>query len=468
MTSDPHELVRIAFAGNGDIQEWRLGNAERARAKGYPREFAAPVLDDSGTVFVDVTLAHDTGSPVCHEVNGPNGVGTDALTGESSLRAGIEARQAVRRARELGLLDGSGQVREPVVSVHAHQHWSAFRTGGEFYPRVDRFRALLRDALPETAVRMRGGHEHLGGESVAVVLGDVPAVAAGLTLDATCGFRYQGRPVIFAGNPNLLPELERTGTLSPRPLDRGPEAMLRSFHAWRLARLFHDKVRQQSLLRGTEIRPLRSFEARDRDEAVDRATHMLESGPCVLKPRAASGGVGVHVVVPDMTRDEVVARVDAVIADAVAKYGPNTERVAYPIALFEFVRSTAYRMDDGDHVWDLRIAVLFEQGRAWAFPVSMRLAPRAFDPSSFWLDRDQWISNVSGRQSTLLKSGMDDDALVAMGVDDELLDLMISASVKWTTNAWDAVTRDGGDGGAVYEDECELVDADFYPTGKFH
>jgi len=44
---------------------------------------------------------------------------------------------------------------------------------------------------------------------------------------------------------------------------------------------------------------------------------------------------------------------------------------------------------------------------------------------------------------------------------------VISASVKWTTNAWDAATRDGGEGGAVYEDECELVDADFYPTGKF-
>jgi hypothetical protein len=467
MTSDPHELVRIAFAGNGDIEEWRLGNADRARAKGYPREFATPVLDDAGTVFVDVTLEHETRSPVCHEVNGPNGVGTDALTGESSMRAGIEARQAVRRARELGLLDGSGEVPEPVVTVHAHQHWSAFRTGGEFYPRVDRFRDLLRDAMPGNVVRMRGAHEHLGEESVAVVLGAVPAVAAGLTLDATFGFRYQGRPVIFAGNPNLLPELERTGTLSPTRLEHGPDAMLRSFHAWRLSHVFHDKVRQQSLLRGTGIRPLRSFEARDRDEAVERATDVLGDGPCVLKPRGASGGVGVHVLVPEMTRDEIAVRVDAVLTDAVAKYGPNTERVVYPIAGFEFVRSTGYPMDDGDHVWDLRIAVLFEQGRAWAFPVSMRLAPRPFGPTSFWLDRDQWVSNVSGRQATLLKSGMDDDALVAMGIDEERLELMISASVKWTTNAWDAATRDGGQGGAVYEDECELVDADFYPTEKF-
>ena len=97
----------------------------------------------------------------------------------------------------------------------------------------------------------------------------------------------------------------------------------------------------------------------------------------------------------------------------------------------------------------------------------MRLAPLPFDPSSYWRDRDQWVSNVSGRQATLLKSGMDDDALAAMGFDAALLAQVIEASVKWTTNAWDASARDGGDGGAVYEDECELVDDDFYPVGKF-
>src|SRR5262249_49163724 len=153
-----------------------------------------------------------------------------------------------------------------------------------------RFRGLLRDAMPENVVCMRGAHERLGEESISVVLGDVPAVTAGLTLDATFGFRYQGRPVIFAGNPNLLPELERTGTLPPGRLEDVPDATLRSFHAWRLSRVFHDKVRQQSLLRGTGIRPLRTFEARDRDEAVERATGVLGDGPCVLKPRAASGG----------------------------------------------------------------------------------------------------------------------------------------------------------------------------------
>lgn len=466
MTPDPHELLRIALAGNGDIEEWRLGDADRARAKGYPRPFAAPVLDDAGTVFVDVTLDHETRAPVCHEVNGPNGVGSDALTGESSLRAAIEARQAGRRVRELGLLDEDGATREPVVTVHAHQHWPVFRTGGEFYPRVDRFRDLLRDELPGNQVRMRGAGEHLGDESVAVVVGDVPAVAAGMTVDAASGFRHKGRPVIFAGNPNLLPELERTGRLAPRKQTTA-DAALRSFHAWRLVRLFHDKARQQALLLGTGIRPLQHFEARTRDEVVDRATRMLDDGPCVLKPSAASGGVGVYALVPGMTRDEIVARVDAVVADYVAKYGPNAEAVVYPIDGFEFARSTGYPMDDGAHLWDLRIAVLFEPGCAWAFPVSMRLAPLPFDPKSYWLDRDQWVSNVSGRQSTLLKSGMDDDALAAVGFDDDVLDRVITASVKWTTNAWDASARNGGDGGAVYEDDCERADSTFYPSGKF-
>jgi hypothetical protein len=466
MTPERHELVRIALAGSGDIEEWRLGDADRARAKGYPRPFTTPVLDDAGTVFLDVTLDHATGAPACHEVNGPNGVGSDALTGESSLRAAIEARQAARRLRELALLDNDGAAREPVVTVHAHQHWSAFRTGGEFYPRVDRFCDALAGDLPGTRVRMRGAREELGDESVSVVVGDVPAVASGMSADETFGFRYRGRPVIFAGNPNLLPELTRTGKL-PLPTSNASGAELRSFHAWRLARLFHDKARQQALLRGTGIEPLRCFVASTRDEAVERARGMLVDGPCVLKPSAASGGVGVHALVPGMTTDEIAARVDAVIADYVAKYGPNAEAVVFPIGGFEFARSTGYPMADGAHLWDLRIAVLFESGTAWAFPVSMRMAPLPFDPRSYWLDRDQWVSNVSGRRSTLLKSGLDDDALAAVGFDDEMLDRVVTASVKWTTNAWDASTRDGGDGRTAYEDDCERVDDAFYPSGRF-
>ena len=456
-------MLRIALVGLNDIEEWRLGDEALARAKGYPREYPADVIDDWGIVFVDVVLDAATRQPVCHEVNGPNAVGSDALTGDSRRRANSEASQALQRARERGYLGPTGRLVTPAVTVHAHQHWKAFRTGGEFFPRVDDFAERMRERLGGSEVRLRGGGEPLGDEALAVVLGDVPAVAAHLRVDAARRLEYRGRPVIFAGNPNLLPELVRTRTV----VSADAELDLRVFHAWRLVRLIHDKGRQQDLLEGTGIERLPYFEARSADEARARARGFLARGPVVLKPSGASGGAGVHVVVPGMSDAEVTARVDAVIADCVTKYGINAEASAFPIRGFPFVRSTGYPMPDGDHLWDLRIAVEFSPGRAEVYPVSMRIAPRPFDAAAFHLDRDQWISNVSGRQDTLLKSGMDDAALGAVGMKPDVLEHVFRACVRWTMKAWDAAARGGGPAGAVHEDACEAEDPGFYPVEKF-
>lgn len=449
MSADRHRLLRIALAGSNDIEEWRLGDPRRAAAKGYPREYPAEVLDDYGIVFLDVVIEAGTGRLLCHEVNGPNAVGSDALTGESSARAVGEARQAARAyGRGLG-----GRV----ATLHAHQHRRFFRTGGEFFPRVADFADALAGLLPGKSVRLRGAEEPHGAEDVAVVLGDVPSVASHVEVDARGRISCRGRPVIFAGNPNLLTELVRTRKARP-------DTDLRPFHAWRFVRLVHEKGRQQDLLKGTGIEPLRHFEAPTREEALRKTRAHLAHGPVVLKPNGGSGGTGVHVVVPAMTDEEIRARIDSVLSDCAAKYGENSEATAFPIRGFEFVRSTGY---DG-RLWDLRIAVLFEPGRARVFPVSMRLAPDPFDERTFHLDRDQWISNVSGRQVTLLKSGMDDEALAAVGMTPDRLERVFEASVSWTIKAWDACARNGGPGGAVHEDACELEDAAFYPREKFH
>jgi hypothetical protein len=116
----------------------------------------------------------------------------------------------------------------------------------------------------------------------------------------------------------------------------------------------------------------------------------------------------------------------------------------FPIRGFEFVRSTGYPMEDGEHLWDLRIAVLFEPGKAQAFPVSLRFAPHPFDPASFHLDREQWVSNVSGRRNTFLKSGMDDEVLHKVGLTDALIADAMHACVRWTLKAWDCSARGGG------------------------
>jgi hypothetical protein len=466
MTGDGHELLRIALAGAGDIEEWRLGDPAAAAAHGYPRRFDVPVLDDFGTVFVDVTLLAGSGEVVCHEVNGPNGVGSDALTGDSELRADLEARQTVRHLGRLGLLDGDGGVRRPVTTVHAHQHWSAFRTGGEFFPRVDRYARRLAELLPQAAVRPRAASSPAGDEAVAVVMGDVPAVAGRLAVDPDTGAICDGdRPVVFVGNPNLLPELARTGKVQ---VGRGRFEGIdrRAFHGWRLVNVVHDKSRQQALLHSTGIRPLLHFTAWTRDDAIAATREFLANGPCVLKPNAASGGVGVEVVVPGATDADIAEVVDAVVARYVAKYGEGAEATVYPLRGFEFARSTGFPLDGGEHLWDLRIAVLFEPGTAHVFPVSMRLTPEPFDPATFAHDRDQWVSNVSGRTVTLLKSGMDDAALDAVGMTQERIDDLLAACVTWTVNAWDASAR-GDEGLGAYEDDREARDPSFYPRERW-
>ena len=96
----------------------------------------------------------------------------------------------------------------------------------------------------------------------------------------------------------------------------------------------------------------------------------------------------------------------------------------------------------------------------------MRLAAKPFDPETFALDRDQWVSNVSGRRVTLLKSGMDDAALSEVGLSPERVDALLGACVTWTINAWDASAR-GDEGLGAYEDDAEARDPGFYPRERF-
>jgi hypothetical protein len=457
-------LLRIAAAGWNDIEEWRLGDAARAAARGFPRRVPSDVLDDSGIVFVDVTLEARTGRPVCHEVNGPNGVGSDALTGDSGERAESEAGQALRRAAESGHRAADGRLVRPVVTVHAHQHWRAFRTGGEFYPRVGRFAESLAARLPRERIEVRGAGEAFGTESVSVVVGDVPSVAEHLEVERRSGgFLHRGRPVVFLGNPNLACELVRRGRLRLAG-GRFLGADLRVFHAWRLVHAVHDKALQQALFEGTALRPLARFEAGTRAEAVRRTRAMLRTGPVVLKPNGGSGGTGVQVAVPGMGDDEVAAKVDALFSECAAKHGEGVESFAFPVRGFEFVRSTGYPTPAGEHLWDLRVAVAFEPGVAAVYPVSLRIAPKPFDEASFHLDRDRWISNVSGRRESLLKSGLDEEALRLVGFTDERLEEVLRACVAWTERAWDAAVRDATPLGASYEDVCERTDPDFVPA----
>jgi hypothetical protein len=467
MSTDRDRLARIILVGINDIEEWRLGDPELAARKGYPRQFDAEIVDDWGIVFIDVTIDAASGEVVCHEVNGANAVGSDALTGNSMDRADNEAQQAVRRARELGYLDGGGKLTQQIVTVHGHQHWPFFRTGGEFYPRVAAFADCLTQRLPGNDLACLSATDPLGPELLSVVMGDIPSVSARLNYDRQARrFFYDDRPVVFLGNPNFLPELCRTGKFDLAERNAGNSA-LRIIHGWKLADLIHDKGRQQTLFAHTGIRPLTSFSAQSVDEAVASTRAMLGRGPVVIKPSNTSGGAGVDVVTAEMSEAQIAEKFAAMIDECHAKYGNNSEAMILPLCGFEFVRSTGIAMEDGDHLWDLRIAVQFEPGKAQAYPVSLRLTPEAFDPSQFVGNRRQWVSNVSGRRETLLKSGMDDAVLAEVGFSDTLMDMTLQACVRWVCKAWDAESRNGGKGGGVYEDTCEQPDEPFYRSERF-
>lgn len=441
-TSDAHQLIRAIFSHYGDIEEWRLGDPARAAAKGYPREYDGLSIDDCGIVFVDIAVEEGSGALICYEVNGPNGIGSDALTGDSFARAKNESLQTIQRIRDFGYMQPDGSLNTPVATLHAHTNWDVSRSLGEFYPRVLSFADILHNMLSGSAVMPRSAGEGLGDEKISVVSGDVRSVAEEMRVDPNSGrFTYNDRPVVFAGNPNLLPELIRTEKIE-RAGVHYKNADLRIFHGWRLATLIHDRTLQQTLFGGTGIKPTPCFESVTLDGALATAKRMLSDGAVVIKPNGCSGGTGVHVVAPGMSDAELSARLRAVVGDCIAKYGENAEEQMLPIRCFPFVRSTLYPMADGGHAWDLRIAVMFEPGKINAYPVSMRIAPYAFDIESFHHERGRWLTNVSGRKNVSgggavpLISGMDDEALHAVGLDDEKLERALAAAAAWTVKAW--------------------------------
>ena len=437
-----HQMIRAIFTQYGDIEEWRLGDAARAASKGYPRLYDGAAIDDYGIVFVDIAVEDATGSLICFEVNGPNGIGSDALTGNSFARAENESSQTLQRLRDFGLLQSDGRPAASVVTLHAHTNWNLSRSLGEVYPRVLAYADILREKLSTPAMKLRAAEEELGGEKVSVVSGEVRAVAKKLRVDsATKRFTYEDRPVVFAGNPNLLPELVRTKKLGRDGSDY-LHADLRVFHAWRLASLIHNRSLQQELFGSTGIKPIPCVEAKNADDALATIKQMLSGGAVVLKPNGCSGGTGVHVATPEMNDDEIRARIEALLRDCEDKYGENAETQIMPIRCFPFARTTLYPMDDGGHAWDLRIAVMFEPGRLYAYPVSMRIAPIAFDPRRFHRERGQWVTNVSGKRTSDaprtagLISGMDDGALRAVGLTEAKMEEALTAAVAWTIKSW--------------------------------
>jgi hypothetical protein len=107
-----------------------------------------------------------------------------------------------------------------------------------------------------------------------------------------------------------------------------------------------------------------------------------------------SGGTGIGFLPPNADAISIRSGLDELVADAEKKYAGNFKQTIFPFRLFEFARSSGYRLDDGDHLWDVRLHCLIWPDRIVVEPCILRLCPAPFDGLTY--SREAVVNNLSG------------------------------------------------------------------------
>ena len=240
---------------------------------------------------------------------------------------------------------------------------------------------------------------------------------------------YKNRPVAFASNPNVLPELVRRGTI--RFDDGRHDIDLRIFHEGSSTPVVHDKGLQQELARGTGIEPLAWRLVENRAGWKDAIKWFQNQNiPCVAKMHAGSGGTGIELITPDMTAEECDDALDLLISSACETYGTLAPQTIYPIALFEFAQADPVIVDGSPHLWDLRVMTLGYPGRVESFACVGRLCPAPFDGS--W-KRETWVSNLTGRDGNQAELFL--RSPTELGLSGADLNRILESCARWTAAA---------------------------------
>lgn len=371
---------------------------------------ATDVLEPS-FYLLDVTVSD--GRVHLIEANGSNGALSSTAAMGDRLRAEHMAFAFHAKSRPAG----------SVVAVLCYQE--GFLHLPEFFSRADRFRACLGRTC--NAV-LRGWDEALGDEDVSVVCGSTAEMASQIRrLDR--GLSYRDRPIVFAANPNLLPELVRQGVIASD--NDGYNIDHSIYHEGRGATLVHDKAAQQDTACGSEISPLAWRLVHRKADWLTAVRWFRERNlVCVAKMHAGSGGSGIELLTPSMSDDETLLKLDQLLASARTKYGANAEETAYPVALFEFAKADPFLVNGQPHLWDLRVMTLVYPPGVYAYPCVVRLCPAPFDGS--W-SRDTWLSNLSGRNGDDAIRFMRSPAHLTFG--DTGLRRILKGCAEWSANA---------------------------------
>jgi hypothetical protein len=285
-------------------------------------------------------------------------------------------------------------VQKPCVALLAH----ADKTGlkAEFHIRKTLFANELRVA-GVGSVEERIAGESLGDEDIAVIIGPISALLNHLTV-SDGALHYKGRKVGFASNPNVIPALQRTGEIQRTATGFGVDTSI--FHEGaRGVEIALDKAEQQRVAVGTGLTPLRHVECPAWDCVAEeiRTWHNQGFTP-VAKVNNGSQGVGIAFFPPQQASC-LEQELRSMRKQALIAYGPEADKTALPVRLFEFAASTRYQLPDGQHLWDVRIECHISPGTTVLIPDSMRICPAPFRRQEF--SHDSVLSNLSGRASGL-------------------------------------------------------------------
>lgn len=320
-------------------------------------------------------IFRDDGMLVLQEANGSNAASTGGLSDGLTRRARHMADTAIGRR---GIQPGSA-----ILLPYANS--TGLRP--EFHARQE----LLAEMLSERG--LEGVRPVAAGVAVAshetpVVVGPMNAFLPHLTVGEG-QLAYDGKPVAFATNPNILPALQRAIGKAEAYFDTN------LFHEGsRGVRVALDKTLQQRLAEGTSFTALDCEECSSWDAACDTIERWLDADRVpVAKIARGSQGVGVEFF-PDRNRGAIRRRISAMRDSALQAYGPRADDTALPVSLFEFAPSTRYRLGDGGHLWDIRVEAHITPGRTTLIPTSMRLCPAPFNGA---FARESVLSNLSGR-----------------------------------------------------------------------
>jgi hypothetical protein len=394
---------------------------------------SSDIVSDGFSFFIlDVTLTHQ-GKIVLIEANGSNAALTSSVLGKDDKRARHMYNSYLNKKK----LKGS------VVALLPYQ--KGLLHVAEFFGRAGLFAEFVS---AEFLTRLCNTEENLGSETLSVVCGEIADIAKDCSRNGN-ELLYKNRPVVFATNPNLLPELARGGVI--RTTDGVHYNMPTPFfHEGRCTRVVHDRALQQDLAEGTNITPLSYEVANTLADCLPAVRRLHKKGHVAVgKMNAGSGGAGIEFFPPELSDDEITTNLGTIVNSATTKYGAAAMLTMFPMRFFEFARSTDYELYGAGHIWDLRLQCLISPGRVEITPCVIRICSEPFDGRTY--SRESVVSNLTGRDPATLGRFMRSPAahrrsqpstvLESIGIEEEIMKRILDGCAQWCEAAWTASSR---------------------------